>query len=207
LINVGIDLDGVIFNFSKKFSEYCNKRFGDRCPIITDRTVVTDWHWEKWYSITKEEINLVWKDVEASQNFWQKLPLINRHEFDALRISFNKYDRKTNIVTYFITARIPSAGNNLHEQCINSLTQYHWKIPQVILSSEKGNIVKDLNIKYFIDDKAENCIDVNEKNPECKVYIMDAQYNKHLTSANIKRTSSLYHFINDIEQDKNYKGI
>ena len=207
IINIGVDLDGVLLDFSIMFSKYCNKRFGERCPIVTDRTVVTDWDWEKWYHITKEEIKLVWKDIEASKNFWQKLPLINRHEFDALRTSFNKYDKKTNVVVYFITARSSSAGDNLHLQCINSLAQYHWKNPQIILSKEKGQIVKNLNIKYFIDDKVENCIDAKKKNPECNVYIMDASYNKHLTDTNIKRTSSLYHFINDIWKDKNYKGI
>lgn len=204
LINVGIDLDGVIFNFSKRFSEYCNYKFGERCPIISDRYEIKNWNWEEWYPITKEESKIIWNDIKCSKNFWQTLKLINNNEFDAIRKAFNNYE--TNIVTYFITSRIPTVGNNLHLQCINSLIQYHWKNPQVILSNEKGNICRELGINYFIDDKVENCLDAKNKNENCNVYIMDAGYNKHLMNNNIKRITSLYSFLDDIKKDKNYKG-
>ena len=201
-IIIGIDLDGVIFNFSRAFSEYCNFKFGNRCPIIYNNSDVIGWNWIEWYPISIEEEKIVWNDIKQSKNFWQSLKLINTYEFDALRKAFNNYN--TNVITYFITSRIPTEGNNLHLQCINSLTQYQWKNPQIILTNKKEDIVKDLGIKYFIDDKGENCILTKEKNPECNVYIMGTNYNTFIIDTNIKRISSLYSFILDIKNNKNY---
>ena len=69
-----------------------------------------------------------------------------------------------------------------------------------IFSKSKEQFIKFLDIKFFIDDKKENCEDVKKENPDCNVYVFDAPYNRSLKDKelNIRRIISLNEFLVDV---------
>ena len=159
--------------------------------------MIENWDWHKWYPISEIESKLIWNDIKQSKNFWESLELINATEFEYLKTVLNNNFK---IVPYFITSRIPTVGNNLHQQCINSLIKFGWKSPQVILSNKKENIINAFEIEYFIDDKGENCLDVKDKNPNCNVYILDYPYNSFVSDKHINRIYTLNDFAKILEK-------
>lgn len=197
-INIAVDLDGVTCNFVKIFSEHANKLFGDRCYIINDVSKVKDWHWEKWYPITEKEVFFVWDDIRKTKDFWTKLEVYNLQQWEYFteKINFHK-----NINVYFLTSREQTKGSTVARQSAEWLIKNGIKYPFVIETHQKEKFIENLNIKFFIDDRAENLISVKNYNPSCIVYAQDAPYNQEkLVIANIDhiKTNGLRKFIDSV---------
>lgn len=198
LINIAVDLDGVVCDFVKIFSEYANKLFGDRCYVINDISKVKDWHWEKWYPLTTKEVNLVWDDIRKTTDFWTKLDVYNLQQWNYFVEKINSFKH---INVYFLTSRDKTNGSTVARQSADWLIKNGFKYPFVIETNQKEEFIKNLDIKFFIDDKAENLISVKNYNPSCIVYAQDAPYNEEkLKVSNIEyiKTSGLKKFIDDI---------
>lgn len=196
-LNVAVDLDGVVANFSLKFSELCRKIFGNHLPLVDNDSMILHWDWDKWYPLTKEEISKVWKHLMSEEiDFWESLPILNRNGWESIK-ELQYYDH---INVYFITARATSPGKTVAKQSINWLEKNGWNNPQVIVTVNKEHFIKHLDIKFFVDDKKENCESAKKENPNCKVYVFDTNYNRHLDAEknNIKRIVSLNEFLVDI---------
>lgn len=197
---IGVDLDGVIADFSFRFSQVLRKLYGDHLPIVTDNRSIKHWDWYLWYPITKEEYDRAWNHILKNEvDFWESLPILNKNEWYSIK-ELMLYD---NIDVYFITSRAKTPGKSIITQCINWLEMSGWNNPQVIVSDEKEYIVKYLKIDYFVDDKKENCEDVKKMNSNCVVYVYDALHNRSLEDFNlgIKRIYDLNEFLADILLD------
>lgn len=196
-LNIAVDLDGVVANFSLRFSEVCRKVFGDHLPIVKSEAMILDWDWEKWYPLTKEEVGKVWKHLmDEETDFWETLPILNKNDWESVK----ELQYKDYINVYFITARAMTPGKTVAKQSINWLVKNGWENPQVIKTSDKEHFIKHLDIKFFVDDKKENCEAVKKENPNCKVYVFDAHYNKPLDAEKngMKRIISLNEFLVDV---------
>lgn len=176
ITNVGVDLDGVISNFSEAFSKQANAIFGERCPLITADTIIEHWDWYKWYPITKEEQEIVWDYIVETENFWMTTQLINKTHFYRFMRMFS-----TNplVNVYFVTARQPTKGMTVAQQSIEWLARLGWPNPQVIEIFDKGPALQALKIHHFLDDKAENILDAL-KNSSAECYIFEAKHNHKL---------------------------
>lgn len=196
-LNIAIDLDGVVANFSLKFSEVCRKVFGDHLPLVDKDSMILDWDWHKWYPLTKEEVSQVWKHLMTKEdNFWETLPILNQNDWESIK----ELQYHDHINVYFITARATSPGKTVTKQSINWLKNNGWENPQVIKTDDKEHFIKHLNIKFFVDDKKENCEAVKKENPNCNVYVFDTHYNRHLDASKngMKRIISLNEFLVDV---------
>jgi uncharacterized HAD superfamily protein len=201
IINVAVDLDGVCSDFVKKFSTMANEMYGKKCHIITDLDVVKHWDWHKWYPIKPAEEAAIWEKILKTRNFWTSMEVFNRGQWEYF---IDKIGKANNINVYFITNRAETVGVCATKQSAIWLEKNGWRYPYVIKTEDKEKFIENLNIEYFIDDKAENLISVKKHNPTCKIYAQDALYNKNTLKASkidYKRVSGLRQFADDILDD------
>ena len=209
IINCGVDLDGVIANYVKRFSQLCNQIHGAKCHVIEDLDEVKHWDWHRWYPIKENEVAYIWKHIVETRDFWLSLDLLNRGQWEYF---IDKIGKNNSINTYFITTREETLGMTATKQSAMWLEMHSWKQPFVIKAKNKEKFIEDLNIEFFIDDKAENLIDIKKHNPTCKIYAQDAPYNlTALENSHIeyKRVRGLRQFADDIIQElynRDYKN-
>jgi 5'(3')-deoxyribonucleotidase len=141
---LGWTFDGVIANFSGKFVELANRRFGTDF-IELDQT---DWDFKPWFS--KAQVDEVWAlDINKEKNFWLTLkPLPGTSELKSA------VDRAE---LFFITSRTTTAGMSPREQtCWWLRNHFYITYPNVIVvenPSQKIPILKALEVPCMIDDK------------------------------------------------------
>jgi hypothetical protein len=180
IIKIGLDLDGCISNWSKRFSEVARIVFGEHLPLVEDESQIKAWDWTKWYPLTKKEISMIWDEVDKIPKFWETLEVLNEDDFKSLVDFTNKYQNE--VVVYFITNRHETPGKNTHLQTVNCLKKNGIENPQVIVIRDKASIIKDLQIDYFVDDNSDNIKDVLAQinvmvNMQTVVFLKKALYN------------------------------
>lgn len=181
---MGIDLDGVLSNFTDSYARALWKETGILFPPNSDEWP-TVWYWEREAGVTKEQEGKVWKDhiLKGKKKFWEGLaPLPDaRAELKQL----NRLAKLGHEVT-FISTRM---GEQAKAQTETWLYNNWMSFPTVILSDKKVPLIRDLGIDFFIDDKWET-IDLlartaeTEKwkiggtRPPCSIYLKSTPYNK-----------------------------
>lgn len=167
---IGIDLDGVLFDFSARFADACRVRYGKPNTNIADNWNMTNFG-------SKEELDNVWSDVRMTANFWETVPVepgVNRglvQAVDALH------------TVYFPTARAHTIGRATGKQTARAIHKnFDIQYPTVFVSNEKGPMATALRYDYFIDDKPSNCIDIKNALPNCKVFLRTLPHNEDFAS-------------------------
>lgn len=141
---LGIDVDGVIANFSGKFVEFGNRRYGTNYTELDQ----TDWDFKPWF--TSQQVDEVWeKDIKPEKNFWLTLKTLPGTK------ALEEAHRRAEL--FFITSRVPTTGMSAREQtCWWLRNHFGITYPTVIVvdnPSQKIPIIKALEIVAFIDDK------------------------------------------------------
>jgi hypothetical protein len=168
-LRIGVDCDGVCAAFIERFRVLAFDMFGKPTADIGPNT---DWDCSNW-GLSFSEIESVFKRIKQTKNFWEHLGKCKGTE--------NLADAALDYSIYFITNRMATLGRSIEEQTCEWLKHnYEIKFPQVIVTEKKGPIAKALELFAFIDDKPENCKEVQEAAPSCRhsTYIRDASYNR-----------------------------
>ena len=160
---LGIDCDGVIFDFVGGFFKISNRLFG------TNHDVQLQWDFDDKY--TKEQVDRVWQEIRASKNWWTALrPLEGTGKLRDIPKGFEPV---------FITSRVPSVGHSVREQTCSALRNWFYiTYPFVIVvdnPSEKIPLCKNLGIDVFIDDKRSTVLQMH--NAGIKSYVRLQPYN------------------------------
>jgi uncharacterized HAD superfamily protein len=197
-IKVGIDLDGVCCNFTYSLSKLANRFF--KSKIIKDnKKEILFWDFNKWY-ISDDKLNFLWKQIDKSDNFWIKLKLLNKTDWKQLK----EFSKDKRFVIYFITFR--KNGQNLYNQTLTWLIKKGFKNPQLIFAKKKVEVIKALNIKYFIDDHLETCQEVGNyydsiRNGLCCLFDYKYNQSKEFDLKNYRtRVDSLGDFLEMIKE-------
>jgi hypothetical protein len=192
--NIGIDLDGVQFNWTLEYSRIIREVGGDTYPLITNDTEDNkDWDWVEWYPAPKEILDKAWQVMTEKEHFWENIEVLNP---DQVRYMCDKLNNHSNVNIYFISSRVACKGDTLVRQTVKSLEKIGWTSPQVIISFNKGALARALDLKYFLDDKAENCAEVAMYHRTTKVFVLDKFYNRILQDKyfHIQRVTRLEEF-------------
>jgi hypothetical protein len=202
VLRVGSDLDGVICNYVKRFSEYLREVHGARAPIIDEDDQALDYDWS-FYPLEKREIDKAFDEVISIPGFWTSL----EPKRPGLLRQFYEEVSKRKIDVYFITSRLEGIGTkSAAHQSAQWLQAQGWEMPNVITSFDKGRVIDALGIEYFIDDHTKNCLDVLSHSRTCNVYLESCKHNEifNLRHPRFKR-SSFSEFINDVltQHDRN----
>ena len=181
---IGIDLDGVLADFSNGFSNLIRKYYGiAENPIVKSGSeMITHWDWYHWYpNFTKDKSSFLWNLIGREEsNFWYNLPTTD----EAKDLNLQDLSRKNYL--FFITNRpenkVVSGDDFISVQSESSNWIYRhirlYSSPNVIVAADKGPIIKALDLDYYIDDKYENCKDAYNYSPKTKVYMPKMGHNQ-----------------------------
>lgn len=183
LPTVGMDLDDVLADFIKEFMQLAHKRFG-----VDPNLRPTSWEWDD-VNMTADMVKDVWKDIIATENFWEKLDVVEGVEPRLIKQLDN------NVKLYFPTARALVKGDDVGKQSARWIRHYFGvDIPTVIVSSEKGEMAKALKYDYFVDDRPKNCLDIKNVLPDCQVFLVNATHNQKFEDPRIPRIPNVNYF-------------
>lgn len=185
-LKIGFDVDGVLADFSKRFTELANRKF-NKTVNYKDQTV---WDYNEFY--TPEEIESVWSDIKATTDFW----------FDLERLHRIPLWVQNQHQLWFITSRVPVKGMPTELQTAGWL---HWlqdiNYPQVIVVNqwhEKPTLYKALHLDAFIDDKPETVTEMRKRHQNC--YVMDQPYNSKVEVPEGYRVHNVEEYIKHVEE-------
>lgn len=181
---LGLDIDGVLADFNLNFIPLVIKTTGK--DLYPPRPfAIPTWYYSEFYGYTKEEMTGVWEKIKTSQIYWNCLkPYVGVEDF---------LGTVSGIPTYFITDR---AGPNVKAQTEKWLRNVGVSNPTVLISREKGTCCRVLNVTHYLDDKIENCLDVQEKSPTTKTFMLARPWNAALPG--IPRVPDLSTFLEEL---------
>lgn len=173
----GVDIDGILANFTDAYAELLTKASGVKFPKHSPDWPKV-WYWERETpGITKAIEQKVWNEIMTS-DFWAHL-----HALPGALETLNLLDHlafKGDDV-YFITSRPGKRAKYLTEYWLRS---HGMTTPTVLISpsdAAKGQLANALKLDVFIDDKPENCIEVRLARPsDCRVFLVDRPYNRNV---------------------------
>lgn len=172
-MRIGFDVDGVLADFNTSFIALVKK--------VTGRDLFPEGYWpDTWdypqsLGYTEAEVSAVWDVIKKGNVFWGRLSALP--DMDAL---FDWYDTHAffDHEIYFITSRM---GKQVKRQSETWLERKLFLLdtPTTLISSQKGEIAHALKLDYYIDDRAENILDVMSKSPQTFAYLIDQPWNQH----------------------------
>jgi len=167
MLNIGVDIDGVLGAFVPAARKICKRLFNGRPD---DSLVQRSWSFET-LGITPEEENIMWREIDTIPDWW--LTHDPMPETSLLKPLCDKHR------VIFITNRKDGLGLPVDKQSAEWLTRtFHIFHPAVLLSGEKGPLAAGLKLDYFIDDRPKNVEEVVEDYPQCKTFLLDTTYNQ-----------------------------
>lgn len=186
-MRVGIDVDGVLANFFSAYEDAVATKAGrDLFPARYPEALPPVWDWPQHFGYTDAEMSAVWKDIKASDNFWQKLtPLAGANQLRGAAPWKAGHD------VYFITNRPGATAKAQTEQWLRRFLSI--SIPTVLVCGDKGPLVNSLGLDCFLDDKPENVQDVDDAAPLCRTYLLSYPYNTWSVAG--KRVGSVAEFL------------
>jgi len=176
---VGLDIDGVLADFLSPFLLRLEQKTRNG-PIHADS--ITDFNFSD-HPVLSDEV--VWKcleEVSYDPAFWQGMSsLITPNEWRQLEsLSLEKR-------LFFVTHRYVRDTYDIHGVTSNWLKKHGISQPVIHFTNEsKAELVENLGIQFFMDDRYENCQDVAEKT-EAMVLMPHRPYNRSFNHPAVKR--------------------
>lgn len=195
-MKLGIDLDGVLGNFTKAYAKLLVEVTGrDLIPAgfkgDDDPNWPTTWYWERELGYTAEEEKAVWKVITSTGNFWMDLePLPTA--WDSL-VHLNRLAQYGKIDVYFLTHRFGHLAKWQTEMFLANHGMEHATV--LLTQTDKTPLINGLGLNFFIDDKPQT---IEKAAANCKVkhlFLKAAPYNAEVVGA--KRVDSIQAALED----------
>lgn len=182
MAKIGIDIDGVLADFTTDYGELLVSVTGRN---ILPHTFYTGWqpdtwYWERALGYTRKEEDATWEVINKSTDFWFNLaPLCPEVDLRGLAAVHD---------VYFITTRSGLYVKQQSEMWLRTI--YDVAYPTVIISADKGAIARGIGLDIFIDDRDKNLWAVKGSSPETACYVIDYPYNRGVDSTIATRITS-----------------
>jgi len=176
----GIDVDGVLANFTDAFSELLISTTRDnRFPsgYWYDRDFPPVWDWPEHYGYSAQQIDAAWERVKTTE-FWRRLePLSGRTDLVGIPVGAR---------VYFITSRVGSTALRQTQRWLEYYlpaeftVRHEWS---AVISNQKGAAAIALDLDFYIDDNVKNVNWACRLAPACRTYLLDKPYNQPARNA------------------------
>ena len=179
---VGLDIDDVVADFIEPFLRVVEKKLGNG-PIHMDS--ITDLSFKEHPYLSEEAVWKCMEEVSYDPAFWRNLaPLISPQEWQEL----DRLSRKGELV--FVTHRYERETYSIHEVTCEWLKEHGVSSPIVRFTQEcKSDLVQELGVALFMDDRHENCAAVAEKTAAV-VLMPHRLYNQSFSHPRVKRVQN-----------------
>jgi hypothetical protein len=146
-LRVGLDIDGVLADFRAGFFEVGAQVLGR--PRSDSQ--------ENLDAISEADARKIWKIITQTPNWWLGLPAYEPLEIARLyRLS---RDHKWEV--FFMTTRVPTAGDSVQFQTQWWLEEQGFLLPSVVtVYGSRGELANSLRLDLLVDDQVVNCADV-----------------------------------------------
>lgn len=168
-MRVGLDVDGVIFDFVSAFREEATELFGRKFPRFS-----SDWEFGNW-NLSPNEWDELWGKVRDSLNWfsWKEKPFGKNTERHVQTL-----DRISELC--FVTNRIPTVGRRIIRQTQDQLSDIGVEYPTVLVRKDKGPAIAGLELDAYVDDYVVNLHRAEECSPSTKLFLFNQTYNENL---------------------------
>lgn len=103
--------------------------------------------------------------------------------------------KELDYIIYVVTARREKKLRMVYEITKKWLEENNLAYDGLVINcTNKGEFVKSVNAKLFLDDSLKHCLDVYTYSPQTKNYLLTTPYNKAVENSNIQRVNSLDEF-------------
>lgn len=172
-LRVAFDLDGTVADMYATLHEEALKLFGEEAlakaayknkpppPTAEDGTPVaeddtTDLAMDELHLTARQQMQL-WDHVKTIENFWTTLQELEPGII--ARIARATIERRWEVI--FFTTRPTTAGELTQIQSQRWLEAHGFPFPSVyVVHRSRGKIADALQLDAFVDDRAENCLDI-----------------------------------------------
>lgn len=182
-LRLGFDMDGVLVNFSKRFSDIANKLTGKQVDYHKQST----WDFEEF---TADEVDKAWEVIHTTPDFWMHLDPIEPPVFLS--------DLEDKHILYFITSRVYVPGHSIEYQSASWVLNYKRVVYPTVLVvphwSQKAELIHALKLDAFIDDKPDTVNHLRSTGFNC--YIYNQPYNQ---AVDAPRVSKILDYVTDVE--------
>ncbi|OGQ76670.1 MAG: hypothetical protein A3G40_14260 [Deltaproteobacteria bacterium RIFCSPLOWO2_12_FULL_57_22] len=176
---LGLDIDGVVADFLSPFLQVVARKTG--MGAIAAETI-TDFNFKEHPFLTEA---IVWKSMEEvsyDPAFWRGLSSLISDE-DWHRLEALSGQGKL----VFVTHRYERETYSIPQVSCDWLRRHGISRPVVYFTQEpKGQLVQDLGVSLFVDDRFENCQNVAEKTGAI-VLMPHRTYNQEFTHPRVRR--------------------
>jgi FMN phosphatase YigB (HAD superfamily) len=180
---VALDIDGVLADFVPPFVRVLEKRAGNGA---IDLQSITDPNFSNHPYLSKEIVSQCILEVSNDPAFWQQLaPLPPPEHWRAL----NTLSRQERLV--FITHRYERETYDIGRVTCDWLKKHGITQPVVYFTqNHKSELIGELGVDLFVDDRHENCRDVAE-NTGAVVFMPHRTYNQSFSHPRVQRIQDL----------------
>ena len=193
-IRFGIDLDGVLGDFTSEVVAVANSLWPGKMPPGYKPD-----NWDYQGVLTKEEWNQVWGVLIDTENLWLK-----EEELSGARELQQFLKEYPFSEVYFVTARAETKGMSVLMQSTRWLEERglwpRWDRSFVIPvkhANEKIKILNDLMIPFFLDDHAPT-IQALQALPNMRgAYLLDELHNRY---ASLPRVTSVTEYLDIVKE-------
>ncbi len=180
---IGLDIDGVLADFMSPFLRVLEQRSGNG-PI--DPATITDPNFSDYPFLSKELLSICIEEVSGDPTFWRELtPLPSPDQWRAL----DALSREERLV--FVTHRYERGHYSIDQVTCDWLRAHGVSKPVVYFTqSQKSELIGQLKVDIFVDDRHENCRDVAD-NTSAVVLMPHRSYNQSFSHPRVRRINDL----------------
>jgi hypothetical protein len=187
-MTLGVDLDGVVVNFTRGLAMWLNRRFHAEVPEVAD-----SWYWYRAY-ITKAQEALSRQETSRDGPFWYWLPPEDEGVLGALA----RLEAAVAVGTavFFVSSR--PATRPVTKATIDWLRRYGITDPQVILGQHnKGALYAALGVTHAIDDRPAHIRRIGALSPDTRACLKTTPYSR-LIPPDIACVTSLADWVDQV---------